>query len=623
MANREMVGHEYDKRRVDPIQKGMLRINDLIAPDAIELGRNHVIVGDRWMRTLIVNGFPRFVEMGYLNDLYSFSANIDISTHIEPLDSAEVIKMLGTKISQYNSTIEYDEEKKGRADINEETALEDAEELRELIYKNQTRMYYQSFYINVSGRDLKDLNDLTGDIESLCGRLGLVTRQAMLQQDLGFVSVLPVAEDRLRLTRNFDSYSLASCFPLVSAEMTDMRGEPILYGINKLNRSLVMFDRFKLNNYNSITVAQSGVGKSFFVKTEALRYNAIGGAQLLVIDPQGEWERITNTLDGQYINLSLDGGAYLNPFDILSTEEDEGKDFLTRKAMNIFSIIDVMVGEERTFRNDEKKIIAMCTEEAYAEKGITRKKGIFNKEKYSDGDKFSFSGEKREMPTFSDLISILRDKGGEIGVNIAEEIEPHIKGALRIFNKQTNVDSSSDLIVFGIEGMEEQMRPVGMYITLEFVFNKIKTDKSKKKLLVVDEAWMLLGNKETSKYINTVAKTARKYFAGLSIISQNTRDFTVNDGSAIISNCSMHVLLKQHPSEIDDVVKMFKLTNNERNRLLHLDTGEALITAGGYKTLVEMTANDFDRYLCTTKPEELEEIIKESALVREILGLDA
>lgn len=597
--------HEYHKMSRDITDRGTLRVNDLIAPDAIENEVNHVKIGNRYLRTIMVTGYPRTSHIGWLNRLYAYGANIDITSHITPLKSDKVIKSLNRKIAQYISTQRMDAEKGKMTDINVNIARSDAEVLRDSLAKGKEKLFYQTLYINIAGKTMEEMELITEEIETLCGSIGLTTRHAMFQQQQGFHSVLPIADDRLGARRNFDTSSLATCLPIVSAELTLTKGNPILYGLNMINGSLVLFDRFSLNNYNSVTLATSGAGKSYFVKLEAIRYMGLG-ANVIIVDPQAEYKRLAEALGGQYIKLSSVSKDRVNPLDLQSTKgEDEGMNFLTQKMLDVLSIIEVMIKHELTAR--QRKIMLDAIERTYEKFGITRENKTVATNNYVEGEYFKLEGSRKKMPILSDLEQTLRQFGGE-AIDIADELEPYTSGVLSLFNGETNIDTNSNFIVFDIKDMEKELANLAMFICLEFIWNKVKSGDNKKRLIIVDEAWMLMQNKQSSEYIIRVAKTARKFNAGLSIISQQAADFLQNGGQGIIGNTSMQVLLKQNQNDLGAVGEMFGLSQSEKGFLKTASPGEALVFAGGNHTAVKVVSHEFEHILCTTNPDDLAKI---------------
>lgn len=592
--------HNYDKRARDVVDKGRLRVNDLIAPDAIKIDPNHIQVGDRLIRTIFITGYPRTASIGWLNRLYSYGENIDISIHIEPLPTERVIKDLTKKITQFQ-TAQFMDYKKGKIeDIAISSAKSDAEQLRAALHTGVEKLYYQAIYISVSGKNNEELDQITEEIETLCSSIGLVTRQAIFQQEQGFTTCLPLGQDRIRSKRNFSTSSLATCIPFVSSELTMTDGTPVLYGINMLNGSLVMFDRFSLNNYNSVTLATSGAGKSFFVKLESIRYMGLG-ANVIIVDPNGEYRRLVDTYGGQYIRLASGSKQKINPLDVELVQEEEGKNFLVEKILGVVSIIEVMIGRKLSAR--EKKILLDCTEDTYKKFGITRNKESLQEDFFDEGSEFfQLEAGTKKMPTLSDLEGTLRQRG-EDAVNLADELEPYTSGVLSLFNGETNVNLESNLIVFDIKDMEKELADLAMFITLEFIWNKIKRNDGKRRLLVVDEAWQLMRNEQSANYLIGVAKIARKFNAGLSIISQNVEDFLKNNGEGIITNAEMKVLLRQSNADITKLTELFGMSASEQGFVRSAGKGEALLFLGGNRTAVQVIADELEFLLCDTSPE--------------------
>lgn len=589
----------------DILTRGENRLNDLIAPDTIQNEKTFYVVGNRLVRTFVVAGYPRNVRMGWLDALYSYDADIDISFHITPWDRIKVVKTLNKRIGQYMSTLNMDYKNGKVTDVEVVTALEDAEDLRDKLHTGMSRFFYQAIYISVSARYVDDLDMLTEEVESLCGSMQLTTRIAVLQQDKAFMAVLPIGEDRIRKTRNFDTESLSTCFPLVNAELTDMEGIPILYGINQMNNSLVMFDRFKLNSFNSITLATSGSGKSYFCKLEAIRHYLMG-TKVIIIDPQNEYYDLTKAMGGQFINLSSSSKDKINPLDISADVglEDGERSFLTTKVMDVFLITQVMLGKERRLSANEKRAILYSIQRMYARFGITENGlELQDEDELLINEDFIMVGNSSQsMPTLSDLDTALREH--KDSMEVAKELEPFITGVMNLFNGETNVDLTSDFITFGIRDLEESMTDIAMFICLEFIWNKIKSGDRKRRLIVVDEAWIMMQNESSGRFLEKVAKTARKFNAGLSIISQNVRDFMENGGQSIISNTSMQVLLKQNPNELAYLEEALGITESEKSLLRTAERGEALMFVGQNKTLVSIQANNFEHWLCVSGAEE-------------------
>lgn len=585
----------------DLVTRGMNQINDLIAPDSITEERSLYALGDNLIRTLMVTAFPNTAYMGWLDNLYSYDANIDISIHVTPWPDDQVIKNLNRRISEYASTMALDAEKGSVTDIAIETAYQDANRLREKLHTGQSRLFYQAIYITISAPYLEELDQLTQEIETLCGSSQITTRVVTYRQSDAFLTALPIGADYIKKTRNFDTESLSTCFPLVNAELTDMKGTPVFYGINQINNSPVMFDRFALNNYNSVTLATSGAGKSYSVKLEASRYFMLG-TKIIIIDPQGEYEDLCKSFDGQYINLSTSSPDKINPLDIYEGMEshESGYSFLASKIMDILSLVEVMAGsEELTTR--EKAVVLDVAQKIYKDYGITE--DGFEKKEMDDHlinkDFVSLSDHERTMPTLGDLSTVLKAAGDE-GNKVAELIESYVTGIMNLFNGETNVNLDNDFIVFGTKDLEEGVEEVAMFVALEYVWGRIKAGDKERRMLIVDEAWKLLDNETSREFLVRVAKTARKFNAGISVITQNVSDFVENGGNSIISNTSLQILLKQTQKEVDELSKLLNLSESEKHRLKMMQVGEALIYAGSSKSLVSIISNSYEHRLCKT-----------------------
>ncbi|GAB6443006.1 hypothetical protein bcgnr5390_14680 [Bacillus luti] len=599
LNNKGKKAHTYDKTKVDVIESGMVRVNDLIAPEVIENHETYIRVGNRFMRTLIVVGYPPNVSFGWLQRLYSIAANIDISTHIEPMPTNHMVKSLNRKIGEFRSTINMDAQKGRVTDPEMEMALEDALELRDNLTRGYEKLFYQSLFINAAAKTLDELDLITEEVEKLCGTLQLYTRHATLEQLKGFMTVLPIADRRLRHRRNFDSSALAACMPFISAEMTDMRGNPILYGINVFNRSLVMFDRWMLPNKNSLILATTGYGKSYTVKLEATRMMMMG-AEIIAIDPEGEYVDIAEAKGGQHVKVSSNSTHRLNPLEIHSIIAEEGTDFLTQKILDVYSILEVML--QRKFEPFERRVVLQALENTYNQFGISRDSKDLKTNKYVDGDMFNLGGNRKRMPTLTHLGINLRNY--EQGIKIAEELDPFINGVLNIFNGETNVDTNSPFLVFNTRETEKALEEVAMFVVLEFIWNKIKSGDGRRRILIVDEAWTYMKNAQTADYLVRVAKRARKWNAGLSIITQQAEDFLVNGGEAIIASCATKVLLRQEKSTLPLVREKFGLSSSEEYFLKTFDRGEALIFADGKKTAIKIISSDLEHMMCSTDQED-------------------
>jgi len=600
---------EGEETREDVVTRGTNQINDLIAPDSIIEHRSFYELGNNLVRTLMVTTYPHTAYMGWLDPLYSYDENIDISCHITPWPIDVVINNLNKRLTEYASTMQMDSSDGKLSDAALEAAYQDALQLRQKLQTGQSKFFYQAIYITISAQYLDELNEKTHEIETILGTMQLSTRIAIHRQGDAFLTAMPIGSDYIKQTRNFDTESLSTCFPLTSAELTDMEGTPILYGINRLNNSPVMFDRFNLSNHNSVTLASSGYGKSYTVKLEALRYFILG-TKIVIIDPEEEYVDLCEELGGQYIKLSTTSKDVINPLDIYEGMEshDSGYSFLASKIMDVLSLIELMVGSDGTnegLTSREKSIVIDAIQDVYEDVGITEV-GFSKKEEdvfFDDKDFITLDDDAKDMPTLSDLLTKLKASGGREAERVVDLLESYVTGVLDLFNGETNVDLNNDFIVFGTKDLEEGVEEVAMFVALEYVWGRIKAGNKDRLLLIVDEAWKMLNNDTSRDFLIRVAKTARKFKAGLSIVTQDTSDFVMNGGESIISNTSMQILLRQSRKDIEDLSTLIDLSENEKQRLSIMQVGEAIIYADYNKSLVGIISNDYEHRLCSTTEE--------------------
>lgn len=608
--------HNYDETERTIVDMGTIRLTDIVAPDGIEIESDFIRVGNEYSKILIVTGYPRGSYFGWLNKLYNYSENIDISFFIEPLNNQKVIEDLTKKIARFTSTEEMDFEDRRITDESTKISKLDAQRLRQAITLGHERLHYLSIYIKITASTKSKLRKLTEEIEQICGEAQLSTREALLQQRQGLDSTLPLGQDKIKIVHNFSTSALADCFPFASPELTILDGMPIIYGTNLFNRSLIIFDRFSLNNYNSVTLAQPGYGKSYMTKLEAIRYKALG-AQILVIDPEGEYRPVGRAFNGQIIDLSESGKTIINPLDIFSTNDENG-DFLQEKVLDVVSLYQVITKKELT--TTERKELMDALFNLY-ENGFGIKRGmteeeLLNREFVSD-DFFQLESSKKKMPTLKDLENELRTRG-EIGVRLAEELVPITSGMLgNAFNGETNVDLNSDFIVFDVKELHEEVKPIGMFIVAQFIWSKIKRKDGRKRLLVVEELVEMMKNPFTRDFLNKVVKRGRKYYVGLSAISQQVNDFLKYGGEDIVNNCELKFLLKQGMEDLRKIKEVFNLTNREVRFLESSSRGQVLMKVGNRSTVGKVIAHDFEHLACDTNPKNVEENLK---LLEEIIN---
>ncbi len=580
---------KYDLEKFDELLEQEKDIKDVIAPEVIEVDFNHIQIGDRYFRTLFVSGYPRFVSANWLSPIVNFDHSLHISFFCRPVSSSGVLQDLRRKIAELEATLRTESEKGRVEDPAVKAALEDAKALQESITKGIERFFRFSFYITIPGDSPEELNRITDEILGTLGALMIVAKKLTLQMEEGFKTTLPTCTDHIDITRNMDTTSLSTTFPFVSSELTDNKG--VLYGINEHNGSLIIFDRFSLENYNSVVFGKAGSGKSFLTKLEVMR-SLMFETEVIIIDPEQEYQRLCEAVGGEFISFSMDSPAKLNPFNISyqSGEEDENR--LGAKILSLHRLFKIIYGK---LNSHEESVLDKALMRTYKSRGITPDPKTQDK----------------EPPLMEDLYKILLGMEAREAQSLAERLERYIRGSLAgIFDQRSNVDIRNKLTVFSTKNLEDKLRPVAMYIILDFIWNRVRDDL-KKRLLIVDEAWYLMQRKASAEFMYSIAKRARKYYLGLTTITQDVDDFLNSEfGKAIIDNSSISILMKQHPAAIDIVGDIFYLSEGEKRRLLTSGIGEGLFFAGANHVAINIVASEQEHSLITTKPEELLEMKK-------------
>lgn len=563
------------------LAEGQLGVQDVIAPSALEVDFDHLKIGETYLRTLFVTGYPRFVGANWLAPIINFEHTLDIAMFYYPIESKGVLDDLRRKIAEMEATVEEAKEHGRLVDPAVQAALEDAQTLQEQLVKGIERFFQFSFYITIPASSLEELNTLTKRVEATLGSLMLLSRHATLRMEEAFQTTVPTCFDKLRILRNMDTTSLATTFPFTSSNLTANEG--ILYGINEHNGSLIIFDRFTLENANSVLFAKSGAGKSYLVKLEALR-SLMFGTEILVIDPEREYEPLAKAIGGEYIAFSPASPAKINPFD-LSTTYEEGENELSLKILSLHTFVKLMVGE---LSSTEDALLDRALIATYLRKGIGQDPATHT----------------REPPVLSDLYEVLR--GMEGGSSLADRIEQYVIGSLKgIFDQPTTIDIRNTFTVFSTRDLEDVVRPIAMYVILDYIWTRIRREL-KKRLLIVDEAWYLMLHPDSAAFMYSIAKRARKYYLGLTTITQDVADFLRSDyGKAIVTNSSVQVLMKQHPAAIDEVAKTFYLSEGEKRFLLAANIGEGLFFAGANHVAMQVVASPEEHPLATSSPKEI------------------
>jgi len=569
------------------LKSGMNSLLDIIAPASIEVKPNYLKIGSQFVRTLFVFTYPRFVETNWLSRIINYDVTLDVSMHIYPIGTKEMMDTLKRKSGQLQSSYNMSMEKGIVRDPELETAIQDIESLRDVLQRGEMRIFQFALYFTIYAKTEEELNTVTEQLESTLGGMLIYTKQALLQMEQGFTSSIPLAIDKLKVMRNLDTASLSTTFPFTSATLSSNEG--ILYGINRHNNSLVLFDRFNLENANSVVFAKAGAGKSYAVKLEALR-SLMMGTDIIIIDPENEFKVLCEAVGGNYLNISLNSDKRINPFDLPTAGKQveagsTGEDILRNNITMLHGLISLMM---TNLTPEEDAILEKALYETYALKDITA----------------DVETHKNEPPLLKDLQSVLTNMTGAEGM--VKRLLKYTEGTFAgLFDKPTNFDLDKGFIVFNVRDLEETLRPIGMYMVLNYIWQRVRFN-IRKRILIIDEAWWMMQYEDSGKFLYALAKRCRKYYLGLTIISQDVEDFIDSKyGRAVISNSSMQILMKQNTASIDKVVGVFNLTEGEKFLLLECEVGEGLFFAGLNHVAIKVVASYTEDQLITTDPRQL------------------
>ena len=571
--------------------KGMTTLRDLIAPSSLEIHSTYFRIGTKYGRTLYIYGYPRELYTGWLSGLINIDQVLDISMFIYPVETEIVLNILRKKVTQLEADMALNSEKGKVRDPAREAALADAEELRDQLQLGAERFFRFGLYVTLYADSLEELSFVQHVIETIFGQNMVYSKTASNQQEQGLNSTIPQMTDQLQVRRNMNTGAVSTSFPFTSADLSD--GEGILYGVNQHNQGLVIFDRFSLENANMVVFAKSGAGKSFTVKLEALRSMMLG-TDILVIDPENEYQKLADAVGGSYIRLSLSSDTRINPFDLPRViDSDEATDALRANLITLQRLFKLMLGG--TLVGGQQIALLSPAEEAdldqalidtYARAGITSDPLTHNS----------------QPPTIIDLYDTLLHMGGA-GPSLAQRLRKYTTGTFAgIFSQQSNVDINNSMVVFNIRDLEDDLRPVAMYIVLSHIWNIARTVQ-RRRMLIVDEAWQLMKYEDSAEFLHSLAKRARKYSLGLTTITQDVEDFMGSEkGRAIVANSSLQLLLKQSTSAVDVLAEVFKLTEEERKRLSNFPVGDGLFFAGQNHVHIRIFASETETQFITTNP---------------------
>lgn len=573
----------------DLIARGEAKIRDLIAPAALKINANYLQIGDTFTRTVFVVAYPKFLHTNWFSSVINIDFAMNIAMFIHPIETGEIIKTLRKKATQVQSEINIEAGEGKIRDPILESALENIEELRDDLMQGTEKFFRFGLYLTLFSKDLAELNRINQTIEAVLEAQMVYIKPAVVKMEQGFASTLPLANDELDVANNLNTAPLSTTFPFVSSDLSSNDG--ILYGVNRHNNSLILFDRFKMPNFNMVVFATSGAGKSYSVKLFVLR-SLMMGTNLIIIDPENEYKYLCETVGGVFISMSLSSTYHINPFDLPKMKEGENpEDVLRNNIASLIGLVHIMLG---SVTPEEDSILDRAIRETYSIRDIT--------------DQTDFNTlNSSSFPTMSDLYEVLRNMQG--AESLAVRMEKYTEGIFSGFiNHTTNVKIDNQMVVFNIRDLEEELRPIAMFMVLQFIWNEMRSEM-KQRMVVVDEAWVMMKNEDAASFLFGIAKRCRKYYTGLTIITQDIADFmTSRYGKPIVTNSSMQLLLRQSPAAIDTLADTFYLTDQERFLLLESNVGEGIFFAGSKHVAIKIVASYSEDQIITSDPRQLQEI---------------
>lgn len=568
-------------------RRGVVSVKDLIAPAAFKADSHFIRIGDKFANTLYIVTYPRYITIGWFSAVINYSIPLDVSIYYYPIESEKILKKLRNKVGNLEAQLGEDSEKGAPRDPKLQTALSDIEELRDRLTQGTEKFFQTAFYVTVYADNKEELDDRMANIENLFGSRLIFTKRCMFTSKQGFSSTLPMGNDELFIVNNMNSSPASASFPFISSELTSNDG--ILYGINRHNNSLVLFDRFSLQNANMVVFATSGAGKSYAIKLEVLR-SLMLGTDIIIIDPEKEYQHLCEAVGGTYINLSLNSDSKINPFDLPKglSKEMQLADIIRSAVITLKGLVRLMVGN---LSHIEDSIVDRALLETYAKKDITE---------HSEFDDL-------EPPLMKDFEEVL--SGMEGSDDLVQRVKKYTEGTFSgLFNSYTNVDTSNKLVIFSVRDLEDELRPIAIYTIINYIWNLVRS-QSKKRILVIDEAWWLMQNEDSAKFIFALVKRCRKYYLGITTITQDVGDFLGSPyGQAIVNNSSIQLLLKQSPAAIELIRKTFLLTEEEKYLLLQGRVGQGIFFAGNKHVAIQVEASYTEDQLITSDPRQLLEI---------------
>lgn len=567
-------------------REGTVSIKDLISPAAMRIFPTYLTLGDKFVRTIFVIGYPRYITVGWFTPIINLNLPLDVAMYFYPVRTDIILKQLKKKVGNLEAQILADREKGAPRDPIRETALRDIEQLRDDLTQGIEHFFQFGLYVTIYSQTKDELESTTDDIEALFGSKLVVSKKVLYQTEQGFNATLPLGNDELLISFNMNSSPIASSFPFTSSELTSDDG--VLYGINRHNNSLILFDRFSLQNANSVVFATSGAGKSYAIKLEVLR-SLMMGTDVIIIDPEREYKHLSDAVGGTYINISLSSESKINPFDLpRPMGEQKVSDIIRGSVITLKGLMRLMLGK---LTHQEDSLIDRALLETYAKKDINAESDLT----------------KAEAPIMQDFQEVL--EGMEGGADLAERLKKYTSGTFSgLFNSPTNVDMKNQLVIFSVRDLEDELRPIAIYTIINYIWNVVRSEL-KKRIMVIDEAWWLMQNEDSAKFIYALVKRCRKYYLGVTTITQDVNDFLLSQyGQAIVNNSAIQLLMKQAPAAIDLVQKTFFLTEGEKYLLLECGVGEGIFFAGDKHVAIKVVASYTEDQLITSDPRQILEI---------------
>lgn len=567
-------------------QRNLVSLKDIIAPSALNFQNSYFEINGKFGRSFFVLTYPRFLSSDWLSDIINLETPLDMSMFIYPINSGEILKKLKSKVSQLGSSMAINQEKGMVRDPMLETAYQDVESLRDSLQQGTEKFFRFALYFTIYASDLKELDRYSNALESSLAARLVITKRALMQTTGGLNSTLPIYHDDIDVAANMNTGPLSTTFPFVSAELTSNQG--ILYGINRHNNSLIIFDRFQMENANTVVFAKSGAGKSYAVKLEVLRSMMVG-VDVIIIDPENEYKHLADAVGGTYIDISLNSQSRINPFDLpLPLPGEDNQSILREAVINLTGLLRLMMGN---ITPEEDAIIDKALWQTYAKMDITENSDL----------------RTVQPPTMTDLVEIMK---GMVGAeSMVTRLAKYTEGTFAgILNQPTNVVLNNQLVIFSIRDLEDALRPIAMYVLVNHIWNIVRS-QLKKRILVLDEAWIVMQFEDSAKFIFGIAKRARKYYLGLTTITQDVADFMSSPfGKPIVTNSSLQLLLKQSPAAVNVVAETFFLTEGEKYLLLESDVGEGIFFAGLKHAAIKIYASYVEDQIITTDPKQLLEL---------------